>query len=164
MWGQKRILVVGNGGAGKDTACLHLAAVTRLRFVGTTSLFLASRVAMRLGVSPEEAYRSRHRDRNLWHRLGNEARRSDPAVLAREALAEADITGGVRGMEELAACRREGLADLVVWVANEKAPRDSTIGFGERDCDVTIPNHWTLAEFHARLTRLARFAGLPMRD
>jgi hypothetical protein len=58
MGGQKRILVVGNGGAGKDTACLHLAAVTRLRFVGTTSLFLASRVAARLGVSPEEAYRS----------------------------------------------------------------------------------------------------------
>lgn len=156
--------MVGNRGAGKDTACLHLAAVTRLRFVGTTSLFLARRVAARLGVTSEEAYRSRHRDRNLWHRVGNEVRRADPAVLVREALAEAEITGGIRAAEELAACRREGLVDLVVWIANEKTPRDSTMGFGERECDVTVPNHWTLEEFHARLTRLARFAGLPMRD
>ncbi len=163
MSGSRRIMVVGHGGAGKDTACLHLAAVTRLRFVGTTSLFLARRVAARLGVTAEEAYRSRHRDRSLWHRVGKEARRADPAVLAREALAEAEITGGVRDAEELAACRREGLADLVVWVANERAPRDSTMGFGERDCDVTVPNHWTLEEFRARLARLARFAGLPMR-
>ena len=34
----KRILVVGNGRAGKDNACQHLATVTRLRFTGTTVL------------------------------------------------------------------------------------------------------------------------------
>jgi hypothetical protein len=42
-------------------------------------------------------------------------------------------------------------------------PRDSTVTFGERDCDLTIPNHWGLDEFRGRLLRLARFAGLPLR-
>src|SRR5262245_47607276 len=58
--GRMRVLVVGPSGAGKDTACEYLARVTNLRFAGTTSLYLAKYVAARLGVSEEEAYRTRH--------------------------------------------------------------------------------------------------------
>jgi hypothetical protein len=163
MGALKRILVVGPSRAGKDTACAYLAQVTRLRFAGTTSVYLARHVAARLGVPEQEAYRTRHRDRNLWHRVGNEIRRRDPGLLVRESLAHAEIAGGVRGLEEIAACRREGLVDLIVWVANDRVGRDSTVTFGERDCDVVVPNHWGLEEFHNRLIRLARFAGLPMR-
>ena len=56
-----------------------------------------------------------------------------------------------------------GIVDLIVWIANDRAPRGSTVTFGERDCDITVPNHWTLEEFRRRLLRLARFAGLPLR-
>jgi hypothetical protein len=164
MDSRKRIMVAGHASVGKDTACQYLAKVTELRFAGTTSLFLAKYVAARLGVTEEEAYRSRHRDRNLWHRVGREVRREDPALLVRESLAQAELTGGVRDAEELAACRTEGLVDLILWVANDRVGRDSTLGFTERDCDVVVPNHWTLEEFQGRLLRLARFAGLPMRD
>lgn len=163
MTNPKRILVVGHGRAGKDTACEYLASITTLRFAGSTSRYLARHVAARLGVPEGEAYRTRHRDRNLWHRVGNEVRRQDPALLVRESPAHADIVGGVRDLEEIAACRQENLVDLIVWVANERAPRDSTVTFGERDCDIAIPNHWTLEEFRRRLLVLARFAGLPMR-
>src|SRR5262245_29765645 len=116
MAGWKRVMVVGHSGAGKDTACRILAEVTHLRFAGTTSDCLARHVAARLGVSVEQAYRSRHANRNLWHRVGNELRRLDPGRLARESLEHAEITGGVRGIEEIEACRREGLVDLVVWI------------------------------------------------
>jgi cytidylate kinase len=163
MSDRKRILVVGHSGAGKDTACEYLAAVTRLRFAGTTSRYLARYVAARLGVPEQEAYRTRHRDRNLWHRVGNELRRLDPGLLVRQSLEHAEIAGGVRGLAEIEACRREQLVDLIVWVANDRVPRGSTVEFGERDCDVVVPNHWGLGEFHQRLLRLARFAGLPMR-
>ena len=37
-----------------------------------------------------------------------------------------------------------------------------TVTFGPEDCDVVVPNHGDLAEFHGRLLRLARLAGLPM--
>ena len=85
----KRLLVVGPSRAGKDTACEYLAAVTHLRFAGSTSVFLAKYVADRLGVSVEQAYRSRHANRNQWHRVGNEIRRRDPGLLIRESLEHA---------------------------------------------------------------------------
>jgi cytidylate kinase len=159
----KRILVVGPSGAGKDTACRFLAELTGLRFAGTTSSYLARHVAARLGVSVEQAYHSRHRDRNLWHRVGNEVRRRDPGLLVRESLEHADLTGGARGIEEIEACRRERLVDLIVWIDNDRVRGDSTLTFSQRDCDVVVPNHGTLEDFRRHLLGLARLAGLPMR-
>ena len=158
----KRILVVGPSGAGKDTACRYLAEVTGLRFAGTTSHYLARHVAARLGVSVPEAYRSRHANRNLWHRVGNALRRRDPGLLVRQSLEHAEITGGVRGIEEIEACRREHLVDLIVWVANDRVRKASTVAFGPEDCDVVVPNHGSLEEFHRHLLRLARLVGLPL--
>jgi hypothetical protein len=159
----RQILVVGHSRSGKDTACEYLARITELRFAGSTSAYLARYVAARLGVPEEEAYRTRHRDRNLWNRVGNELRRLDPGLLVRESLKHAEIVAGVRGAEELAACRVEGLVGLVVWVANGRVPRDSTVKFTERDCDVTVDNHGSVEEFRRRLLLLARSAGLPLR-
>src|SRR5438093_12130247 len=130
MSGRKRIMVVGHSGAGKDTACRFLAEVTHLRFAGTTSHYLARHVAARLGVSVQQAYRSRHANRNLWHRVGNELRRRDPGLLSRESLQHAEITGGVRGIEEVRACRRENLVNLIVWIDNPRVARNSTVTFG----------------------------------
>jgi hypothetical protein len=158
-----RVMVVGYGGAGKDTACEYLAKVTHLRFAGTTSVYLVRHVAARLGVSVEQAYCSRHANRNLWHKVGNEIRRLDPGLLVRESLRHAEITGGIRGIEEINACRRDRLVDLIVWVANDRVRPGSTLTFGERDCDVAVPNHGSIEEFHARLLDLARLAGMPMR-
>jgi hypothetical protein len=160
---RKKVMVVGHSGAGKDTACLYLASITHLRFAGTTSLFLARHVAARLGVSREQALRGRHANRNLWSRIGNEIRRRDPGLLIREALEHAEITGGVRGIEEIQACRTERLVDLIVWVANDRVPKSSTLKFDERDCDVVVENHGSLEDFHSNLLGLARFAGLPLR-
>jgi hypothetical protein len=163
MKNPKRILIVGNGRAGKDTACEYLAKVTQLRFAGTTSLYLAKYVAARLGVSDEEAYTTRHLNRNLWHRVGNEVRRKDPGRLIRESLENAEIVGGIRDIEEITVCKQENLVDLIVWISNNHVPKDSTVTFTEEDCDIIIPNHWSLKDFGQRLLRLARFAGLPMR-
>jgi cytidylate kinase len=159
----KRILVVGPSGAGKDTACEYLATITHLRFAGTTSLYLAKYVATRLGISAQQAYRTRHQNRNFWNRVGNEIRKQDPGLLLRESLEHAEIVGGVRGVEEIAACRREALVDLIVWIDNLRVGRDSTLKFSEHDCDVVVPNHGSMEEFHGHLLRLARFAGLPLR-
>lgn len=159
----KRLLLVGPSGAGKDTACRYLAEVTALRFAGTTSDYLARHVAARLGVSVAEAYRCRHANRNLWHRVGNQIRRRDPGLLVRESLEHAELTGGVRGIEEISACRRECLVDLIVWVDNPQVPRGSTLTFTRRDCDVVVANHGSVQEFHNSLDALARAAELPRR-
>jgi hypothetical protein len=111
----------------------------------------------------QQAYRTRHANRNLWHRVGNQIRRRDPGLLARESLRHAEITGGVRGIEEIQACRREHLVDLIVWIDNGRVRRGQTVTFGPADCDVVVPNHGSLEEFHSHLLRLARLAGMPMR-
>jgi cytidylate kinase len=163
MGESKRIMVVGHSGAGKDTACLYLASITHLRFAGTTSHYLARYVAVRLGVSEEKAYRLRHANRNLWHGVGNEIRRRDPALLIREALEHAEITGGIRARKEIEACRSERLVDLIVWIANDRVPKSTTVQFDERDCDVVVANHGSIEEFHSNLLELARSAGFPLR-
>jgi len=159
----KRILFVGHGGAGKDTACEHLAAVTGLRNAGTTSKYLAGYVARKLGLPVDVAYaRRRESDemRELWYRAGNELRANGPSTLVRMALEHGEITGGVRDLEEILAVRREGLVDIIVWVSSDRVRPDPTVKFTERECDLTIPNHWAIDEFHRRIERFAKFAGL----
>jgi len=94
--GIKRILVVGHSGAGKDTACEYLARAAHLRFAGTTSRYLARYVAARLGVSVEQAYRSRHANRNLWHRVVSAGAARGPHRLARQRPCPSGLDGEVR--------------------------------------------------------------------
>jgi hypothetical protein len=161
----KRLLVVGHGRAGKDTALEHLALITGLKNAGTTSLYLAKYVAEALGVPKELAYAERHQNREIWKRIGDEIRQDDPTKLIREALAVGPLTGGVRDIAEVAAARAEGLFDLIVWVQNDRVPPDPTVTFTERECDVVIQNNWGLCEFKKRLENMAKFGGfLSSRD
>lgn len=150
-----RILFVGYGRAGKDEACEHVAFVSGEKNAGTTSKYLTKYVARVLRVSEEHAYANRHHNRGLWKAIGDEVRRDDPAKLIREALAVGPISGGVRDKAELDAARRENLVDLIVWVRNDRVPVDPTVTFAEADCDLTVVNNGTLAEYHRKLTPLA---------
>lgn len=160
----KRILIVGPSRCGKDTACTFLARITRLRFAGSTSIYLAPFVAEKLGVSPEEALRTRHQNRNLWNRVGRAIRQTDPGYLVRRSLENAEIIGGIRDVRELKICQESKMIDLIIWIANKRSRTDTTLQFAEEDCDLTIPNHSDLAAFHARLYRFAIFSGLPLRS
>lgn len=164
---QKKLLIVGHGRAGKDTACEYLAQITGLRNAGTTSKYLAEYVAGKLGLSVEEAYARRHESdamRMVWYNAGNELREKDPTILIRQALANGEITGGVRDREEVVRARTQGLVDLVVWIENRSVRSDPTVQFGPEDCDLVIPNNGSLEEFYDRLRRFAQFAGLGRLD
>jgi hypothetical protein len=158
-------MFVGMGRAGKDEACIHLARVTSLRNAGTTSKYLTRYVAAKLGIPEEEAYARRHESdemRMLWYHTGNEVRSQGPTTLIREALLHGEITGGVRDLAEVVAARTEGVIDIIVWVDNNRVKKDPTMMFTEREADLIIPNHWGREEFHERIERFARFAGLPL--
>lgn len=162
-----RLLFVGYGRAGKDEACKFLSSFTTLRNAGTTSKYLAKYVAEGLGISEEEAYARRHESdemRILWFNKGNEIRNGDPTLLAREALKHGELSGGIRSMEEILGVRDQGLCDLIIWVANNRVPKDPTVEFSEKECDLVIPNHWSLSEYYNRLERLALALDLPRRD
>jgi len=156
----RKILLVGYGRAGKDEGLSYLAALTRLRNAGCTSVYLAKYVARELGISESEAYKTRHQRRDEWYRIGNQLRENDPGILLREALANGPLTGGVRDLEEIIEARRCNLVDLIVWVENVRAPTDTTVKFGPEHCDVIIQNNGTLDEYQDKLRRLVAFAGL----
>lgn len=154
-----KLIFCGHGRAGKDEAGLYLASITNLKFAGTCSNVLARHVAERLGVSEEEAWKNRHSGgdelRLFWRKVGDEIRKDDPAVICREMMAKGELGGGIRGLEEIRAARAEGLADLFIWVANNRVPVDPTVEYGEEECDLIIPNHWDLTHYHHRLRTLA---------
>lgn len=156
------ILFVGHGRAGKDEAGEYLALITNLRFAGTTSKYLCRYVAARMGISEEEAYRTRHHasNRDYWYNTGNDIRRDDPGMLLREALQHGEITGGIRDFEEIKVAREQNLVDIIVWIENIWVTVDTTVKFSPRECDLTIPNNWGLQEYHERLYRFAKLLGL----
>jgi hypothetical protein len=162
-----KIAFLGHGRCGKDTCCKYFSILTGIKNAGTTSLYLAEDVAKVLGTTPEEAYRRRHESvemRKLWKKTGDVVRNGDPTLLLRRALAVGPITGGLRSRVEVLGARDEGLADLLVWVENDRVPPDPTVEFSGRDCDLIVPNHGSKRELADRLRRLARFGGLLKRD
>ncbi len=155
-----KILFLGHGRSGKDTAIEYLAKITGLRNAGTTSIYLRKYVAKEFGVSEEQAYAERHQNREEWKRIGDEIRGGDPGKLLREALEVGDLTGGLRDIAEVVTAKQEKLVDLIVWVENRRVPVDPTVTFSEKECDVVIQNNWSLEDFYERLDRFAAFAGL----
>lgn len=155
-----RILFVGHGRCGKDTAGKYLESITPLKFAGTTSEYLAPYVAAKTGQSVEDAYDQRHDNRDLWYRTGREVRAKDPGILIRESMKNGEIGGGVRDFEEIIAARCEGLVDLIVWIENLWVPVDPTVKFTARECDLVIQNNWGESDFNFRLLRFASACGL----
>ncbi len=155
----KRLLFVGPGRCGKDTALEWATAHTPLKAAGTFSWYLAPYVASRLGVSVQEAYADRHNNRKLWYDTGNELRdRYGADFLFRLASKDGQLTGGLRSREELLAVRPQ--VDLVVWVERVPTPpTDPTLEFTAADCDAVILND-TLEAYFYRLTRLFRSLGV----
>ncbi len=160
----RTICFVGEGRAGKDTACEYLAQITTLRNAGTTSKYLAKYVALKLGVDKDTAYARRHESnemRTLWYNIGNEVRVAGPTTLLREALQCGEITGGIRDLEEIRTARAERIVDLIVWIENKRVSKDPTVMFTSAEADIVIENNGTLEEFYERLRRFANFANLP---
>jgi hypothetical protein len=106
-----------------------------------------------------EWFAARHDRRAIMRAKGDAMRESDPAALAREALKFGDIANGIRAKVEIEAVKLEGLVDLTIWIDRE-VERDDTLEFGPEVADIIIQNHGGLADFHARLARLARSWGV----
>lgn len=154
-----RLAVVGPGRSGKDTACEWLRDNTKLRFNGGCSWTGRLYVAERLGISPEEAWETRHQRRMEWYTLLNEYRKEEPHRLVQDVLKHSDIVCGVRDGSEMKSAIEHGLFDLVVWIDRD-VPPDPTLTFGIETADVIIPNHWSVGDFHQRLRRFSEALGI----
>jgi len=159
-----KLLIVGYGRAGKDTCAEYISKISPLRYGGSTSNIICPLIAKELGVSEEEAWNTRHLNRQFWYEWANEYRKDDPAKLIKTALEKADMVVGIRDKLEMEAVKDHKLIDLIIWIDNARVRIDSTVTFNRSDCDVVICNHESLQEFHSKIKALVNSMGLTKDD
>lgn len=160
----KRILVVGFGRAGKDTAAEMLEKITRIPYAGSTSWAAKELVARRLRLHPQVAWETRHQRREEWKKICDDIRRHDPTKLIRMALETVNeekssgltagwsgIVAGCRDRVELIAAKNEKIFDHIIWIARPGIPQDPTVTFSAMDCQDIIFNDGSLDKLRSTL-------------
>ncbi|KAE9629934.1 hypothetical protein [Parasedimentitalea maritima] len=116
-----RILVIGHGRHGKDTAAAMLAKATRGSFV-SSSEFAAQKAVFPLvsDLYPDwkAAYADRANHRELWYHAIRAYNLRPGPTLTEQILADHDIYVGMRSRAEFE--RSRNLFDLVIWVDRSK--------------------------------------------
>jgi hypothetical protein len=118
-----RMMVVGHGRHGKDTAAEVLRDVYGATFV-SSSWFMAERVVypyfcrhypIKYG-SVQECYDDRANERPIWFDLIAESNAADLTTLGRAIFKEYDLYVGNRNAREFHALRNAGVFDVSIWI------------------------------------------------
>lgn len=173
-----KVLVVGPAQSGKDEVSLWLDRHTALKFGGSTSKYICPSIAPKLGMTEDEAYKCRHRYRQMWKEEGDRLRGNDPGYLVRTALAHGEVVAGLRDYSELEFVSQHRLVDWVLWIDRPGFTEDSTLEFTIDDCvemfapayrhhqdprpifDV-IPNTGNLVRLYSKVKAWCRAANVP---
>lgn len=162
-----KLIVVGHGRHGKDTACEFLRDKFGFKF-GSSSEFCAEHVVMPwlhtytdLDYDTwQECFADRHTGDNRahWYSAITAFNTPDKSRLGRAILERNDIYNGLRNRAELWAMQATGLVDAVVWVDRtdhvELEPR-SSMTIEPWMADFHVDNNGSLDELERNLFRLA---------
>lgn len=164
-----RLVILGHGKHGKDTACNYLRNKFGFQFV-SSSLFvlhtavwpyiLRSSYASRWK-TPEEAFVDRNscpQIRAMWYTAISLYNADDPARLTRELFeAGNDIYCGLRNVREFSAARDRRVFDFSIWIdASLRLPLEppSSITVTPQCADFVVSNNTTPEDFERRLYAL----------
>jgi len=160
----RRILIVGHGRAGKDTAAIYLSKLTTIPYAGSTSWAAKEIVAEQLEIHEQEAWETRHTHRAQWKSICDAVREKHQTILIERALASVNMNSasdfledwsgivvGVRDYEEIYAAKQQKLFGRILWIDRPGIPEDPTVTFTASDCDEVIVNDGTLDRFKIEL-------------
>lgn len=151
-----KIMVCGHARHGKDTFCELLG----IPFNSSSAVALDKVIWRKLNMwyaNPQMCFEDRVNQRDIWRRLITEYNTPDKTRLARDIFADNDVYCGIRDPEEFAACRREGLFDLAIWVdACERLPPEPTNGITPAMCDIIVNNNGDLDQLVAKVDRISK--------
>lgn len=150
-----RVLIIGHGRHGKDTAAAMFAAATGYSFV-SSSEFAAKKAVFPL-VSDlyqdwRAAYADRANHRDLWYHAIRAYNLRPGPMLAEQILADRDIYVGMRSRAEFERSRQ--LFDLVIWVDRSEVLPPEPNGSNELtadDADWLLDNNHTLEHLEAQI-------------
>jgi hypothetical protein len=154
-----KLLIIGMGRSGKDTAGEWFGKHTILRYAGSSSNNVCPLIAKELGISEKEAWETRHENRMFWYNFANGLRKDDPNALTRLCLEKGDLVIGLRDKFEVESAQRDGYVDLTIWIERD-VPKDPTVTFDKSAADIIIENNGTLGQFYDKLESLAFCLGV----
>lgn len=157
-----KVLFVGYGRAGKDEAASYLSTISPLRYAGSFSWAGLPHMAKFLSLHPQVAWETRHQRRQEWKDELDRLRLVDQCFLARRVLEQGEVTAGLRDRLEIDAVKAERLFDHIVWIERPGILIDPTVTFTRDDATALIINDGSLSDFHAKIRRWARVAGIPL--
>ena len=149
-----KLLIIGHGRHGKDTVAEILNEQFGLKY--KSSSYAAAWIFIYKALKPkyaystfEECYHDRHNHRAEWHDLISWYNRDDKAKLAKDILKDNNIYVGMRCSEEIAACKEQGLFDLIIGVYDPRQNKEGYDSFSInlwKESDIIIPNAGSVEE------------------
>lgn len=155
-----KILFIGPGRSGKDTAAQFLHRRGNLQYGGSCSWAALPFMAAYFGQHPMHVWENRHKHRMTWKEQCDELRsHGDQCFLIRRALETGNMITGVRGLLEINAAIAEKLFDSIVWIDNPRVDADPTMDFGSEKANVIIRNNGSLVKFQYHVIDWAKSEG-----
>lgn len=167
-----RMMVVGHGRHGKDTAAEILRDDFGATFV-SSSWFMAERVIYPYFCekhpgkysSAQECYDDRANERPTWFNLIAESNAADLTTLGRAIFKEYDLYVGNRNAREFHALRNAAVFDVAIWIdacerLEYREPRTS-LTIEPWMCNFVVDNNGTPADLRRNIASLMKTLGVP---
>jgi len=157
-----KLMIVGHGRHGKDTACEILRDKYGFTFESSSKfcskLFIFDQLKDKYGYKTEEdCYIDRHNRRAEWFKLISDFCEEDAAALGKSIFSEYNIYCGCRSKRELNSMKLQGVFDYCVWVDRSEhlPPEDSSIiSIEPWMADFIIDNNRDIAQLETNLDHL----------
>tara|TARA_R110000737_G_scaffold351110_2_gene392266 strand:+ start:598 stop:1125 length:528 start_codon:yes stop_codon:yes gene_type:complete len=163
-YSNKKVLILGHARHGKDTVAdiLHnefnLKCSSSSMSVLDSFLFKILNKKYKLNYkNTKEAFKDRMNVRKIWFDEISKYNKNDKTRLAREVLKTNDIYVGLRSAEEIEACIKRGVFDLIIGVYDNRKPHENNVNWNLGTyCDYIIQNNGSLEELKARILHYFR--------
>lgn len=154
-----KLIIIGDGRAGKDTAAEILHKNFGLNFssssLAAAKIFIYDTLKEKYDYkSFEECYADRHTKRDKWFDLITEYNKDNASRLAEQILKDNDVYVGMRSEREILKCKDDGLVDLVVGIYNPRVPKEPKTSNQIdvfKHSDVVIFNDTTIENFEKKI-------------
>lgn len=149
----KKVVIIGYGRSGKDTAALWLHQNTRLHYVGSTSWLALPIMARHLHLPEQVAWETRHQNREAWKIHLANLKVGNPLLLVRMGEERgATLITGLRDLDEVQAAKDAGYHVLWIDAQGRGIGSDITVDPGMRElAHEEIDNHKDVTCFTNRL-------------
>lgn len=154
-----KLLIIGHGRHGKDTMAELLERDYGMTFMASSmaasKIFIYEELKDKYGYKDaEECFNDRSNHRAEWYDLICDYNKDDRAKLAKEILNSSDCYVGMRDLEEIDECMKQGVFDLIVWVdASDRLPKEGKDSFNvpKSRADIVIYNNDSLDDFERKV-------------